>query len=133
MTVHAPRGAVWEQLVAADSLERFTPAVEVRADWRPGGALSWKAPLEGRTYAVAGVVLQVEERRLLEYEYDNPIIKARHRVTIELSDEGDSTLVAVAESGHRKDVDLLHGIGAWRLVLANLKHQVESAVNPERR
>jgi uncharacterized protein YndB with AHSA1/START domain len=125
-TIAAPRQRVWDALVAADSLARFTPAIEVRADWRPGGALSWKAPLEGRTYAVEGRVVRVEAPHLLEYEYGNPIIHARHRVTIELTEDGAGTRVAVAEDGHRKEVDLLHGVGAWRLVLANLKYQLES-------
>ena len=128
-TIDRPRSAVWAALVAPGSLARFTPAVDVRADWRPGGALSWRAPLEGRTYEVDGTVLRVDAPRLLEYEYANPIIHARHRVTIELSDDGAGTRVAVSEDGHRKEVDLRHGVGAWRLVLANLKYQVESAPN----
>lgn len=118
---------MWDALVASDSLARITPAIDVRADWRPGGALSWKAPLEGRTYHVDGIVLRVEAPRVLEYEYANPIIHVRHRVTIELSDDGLGTNVAVSEDGHRKEVDLRHGVGAWRLVLANLKYQLESA------
>lgn len=121
---------MWDALVAHDSLARFTPAIEVRANWRAAGALAWKAPLEGRTYEVEGSVLRVEPARLLEYEYGNPIIHARHRVTIELSDDGPGSRVAVSEDGHRKDVDLLHGVGAWRLVLANLKYQLESATTP---
>jgi uncharacterized protein YndB with AHSA1/START domain len=129
-TIGRPRVAVWDALVAHDSLARFTPAIDVRADWRAGGALSWKAPLEGRTYDIEGGVLRVEPSRLLEYEYGNPIIHARHRVTIELSDEGAGTCVAVSEDGHGKDVDLLHGVGAWRLVLANLKYQLESVTTP---
>ena len=127
IAIDARRQTVWDALVAADSLERFTPAIELRADWRPGGALSWKAPLEGRTYGVDGLVLRVEAPRLLEYEYANPIIHARHRVTIELSDDGAGTRIDVSEDGHRKEVDLLHAIGAWRLVLANLKYQLDSA------
>lgn len=126
ITIASARQTVWTALVAPDSLSRFTPAIDVHADWRPDGALSWKAPLEGRTYEVDGTVLRVDAPRLLEYEYANPIIHARHRVTIELSDDGSGTRVAVSEDGHRRDVDLLHGVGAWRLVLANLKYQLES-------
>ena len=128
-TIDRPRVAVWEALVAPDSLARITPAIDVRTEWRPGATLSWKAPLEGRTYEVDGSVVRVEAPRLLEYEYANPIIHVRHRVTIELSDDGAGTRVAVSEDGHRKEVDLLHGVGAWRLVLANLKYQLESASN----
>jgi len=125
-SIAAPRQRVWEALVAPDSLARFAPATDVRADWRPGGALSWRAPLEGRTYEVDGAVLRVDAPRLLEYEYTNPIIHARHRIMIELTDDGAGTCITVSEDGHRKEVDLLHGVGAWRLVLANLKYQLES-------
>src|SRR5687767_6122287 len=54
-----------------------------------------------------------------------PLIRTTHRVTIALRDDGAGTRVSVEEDGHRKEVDLAHGEGAWRLVLANPKAVVE--------
>jgi len=112
-------------LVAHASLAGFIPAAETSVDWREGGSLAWRTTLEGRTYDVEGRVIRVEPERRLAFEYANPLIKTRHRVIIELSDDGAGTRVSVSEDGHRKDIDLAHGEGSWRLVLANLKAIVE--------
>ena len=42
-----------------------------------------------------------------------------------MDDDGVGTRVSLSEDGRRKNVDLAHGEGSWRLVLANLKAIVE--------
>jgi uncharacterized protein YndB with AHSA1/START domain len=128
--IEAPREKIWNALVAPDAFTRLMPATEVHADWRAGGPISWRATLERRSYDVPGRVLRVDPGDVLAYEYENPLIRRTHRVTIELRDHGTGTRVSVTEDGHRKERDLAHGEGAWRLVLANLRALVEREAPP---
>jgi uncharacterized protein YndB with AHSA1/START domain len=123
--IGAPGEKIWSTLTAPDAFLRLMPATEVRVDWREGGLLAWRATLERRSYDIHGRVLRVEPHKVLAYEYENPLIRTTHRVTIALRDEDAGTRVSVEEDGHRKDRDRAHGDGAWRLVLANLKAVVE--------
>ena len=108
------------------------PVTEVISEWRAGGPFVWRFEMQGASYEVTGTVLRFDVDRLLEYDYLDPLSvkpdrENRHRVTIELTDEGTATRVSVRQDNNLTKAALAHAEGGWRLALNNLKALVESA------
>jgi uncharacterized protein YndB with AHSA1/START domain len=125
-SVAAPPRRVWHALLDPTFVPRFIPVRSVATDWHVGSPIVWTSDFtHGRPRDVVGTVVRVEPERVLAYDYVNPFTKSTLSVTIELSREGDGTHIAVAETGHRTEVERAHGEGGWRLALANLRAALE--------
>jgi hypothetical protein len=46
-------------------------------------------------------------------------------VTLSLGDDGAGTLITLTEDGHATERELAHAQGGWRLMLHNVKAQLE--------
>jgi uncharacterized protein YndB with AHSA1/START domain len=109
------------------------PVTEVISEWRAGSPFVWRYEMQGASYEVTGTVFRFDVDRLLEYDYLDPLsVKPhradnRHRVTIELTDEGTATRVSVVQDNNLTKAALAHAEGGWRLALNNLKALVENA------
>lgn len=129
--VDAPRPRVWGALLDPETIERIMPVTEVISGWRPGSPFRWRFEMKGESYDVVGTVLHCDPNHLLVYDYVDPlrarshIADNRHRVTIELSEEGKGTQVSVSQDNNRTGAELAHAEGGWRLALNNLKAIVE--------
>src|SRR5207245_1166151 len=93
----------------------------VSSSWTEGAPITWKGELGGKVLDVTGVITRYEPGRALAYRYVDSLFRHERHVTVELSDAGSLTFVAVTEAGQRNEQELAHQGGAWRLVLANLK------------
>jgi uncharacterized protein YndB with AHSA1/START domain len=124
--IAAPRSRVWEVLVRPDTIFQIMPVQEVISEWRPATAFAWRFEMQGKIRDVTGTVLRYEADRVLEYDYLDPLVRDnRHRVTIELSEEGTSTRISVVQDRNLTKAALAHAEGGWRLALSNLKAIVE--------
>jgi hypothetical protein len=94
VSVAGSRKILWEVLLRPETVCKIMPVAEVLSGWSLGGPFWWKLDMLGKSYDLKGTVLRLEPDRLLEYEYLDPLaakagrVGHRHRVTIELSDEG---------------------------------------------
>jgi uncharacterized protein YndB with AHSA1/START domain len=130
--VSAPRHQVWGTLVHPETVRHIMPVTEVISEWRAGSPFVWRFEMQGASYEVTGMVLRFDVGRLLEYDYLDPLdvkhrADNRHRVTIELTDEGAATRVSVVQDNNATKAALAHAEGGWRLALNNLKALVEGA------
>jgi uncharacterized protein YndB with AHSA1/START domain len=140
LTIQASRRVVWRTLLAPETIPKILPVTEVVSPWRLGESFVWLFVLADQLSRVEGRVLQVDEHRLLEYDYTDPhsrdVLGVRdnvHRVSIELTDEGAHTRVTVTQDANVSDVARLHAEGGWRLALNHLKWLVEGSLRPEER
>jgi len=120
--VAAPPVRVWAVLMDPT---RYMPVADVQADWRKGGSIHWKAKLNGKHLEVEAQIERLEAPRVLEYRYINPLSRTTHRVAIELADGGAGTLISLVEDGHATEPELAHAEGGWKLMLHNVKSQLE--------
>jgi uncharacterized protein YndB with AHSA1/START domain len=125
LRIESPRSRVWRALVDPTDITRYMPATDVQSDWREGSTITWRSEIGVRPRDVQGVILRLEPERVFEYRYVNPYSRATHRVTIELSDDGEGTRIALAEDGQKNERELAHGEGGWRLALNNLRALLE--------
>ena len=130
-TIDAPRDKVWAALVDPVAMTRYLPVSDVRSSWSEGASISWRGELGAKVIDVAGVISRFEPGRALAYRYVDSLFRHERHVTIELSDAGSGTLVAVTEAGQRNERERAHQDGAWRLVLANLRSLLEGGRAPE--
>jgi uncharacterized protein YndB with AHSA1/START domain len=126
VVIAALRSRVWEVLVRPETIFQIMPVREVISEWRPAAAFAWRFEMQGKIRDVTGTVLRYEADRVLEYDFIDPLVRDnRHRVTIELSEEGTSTRVSVVQDRNLTSAALAHAEGGWRLALNNLKAIVE--------
>lgn len=129
--VAAPRRAVWDALLAPETITKIMPVEEVVAAWRVGRPFVWRFAVAGWRTRVEGFVHRVEDERLLEYAFVDPHsrdvlhVDNVHRVTIELGDDAGGTRVAVVQDANVSKAARAHAEGGWRLALNNLKGLVE--------
>jgi uncharacterized protein YndB with AHSA1/START domain len=107
-TFPAPRQRVWRALTEAEAFAAwFWPvhfATEVEMDARPGGGFRVSAPgAPGGGLAVSGTYQEVEPpcRLVFTWRWDGE--EEETRVTIELSDAGDGTALALVHEGFAAD------------------------------
>jgi uncharacterized protein YndB with AHSA1/START domain len=131
--VAAPKTRVWDALIDPRTIERIMPVTEVISGWRPGSPFAWRFEMLGKPYDVVGKVLRFDANHLLVYDYTDPLqaksraSKSRHRVSIELAEEGTGTRISVSHDNNLTSAALAHAEGGWRLALNNLKAIVEGA------
>ena len=123
LAIDAQRERVWAGIT---DLARYMPIDDVVADWRPGGRIRWTAVLLGRKRVeVDGDVETVDAEHFLVFRWRDPLLKVTHRVLILLELDGARTRLILTEDGHATEKELAHAEGGWRLMLSNLKFQLE--------
>jgi uncharacterized protein YndB with AHSA1/START domain len=133
MTIRAPRAKVWDALVDPEKIKQYILVSDVVSEWREGSSIVWKSEFQGKPFEILGKVLRLDPERLLEFDQSRPIFRASqaarssdyHRVTIELSDEGEQTQLSLTEQGNKTERELAHSEGGWRMALGNMKALLE--------
>ena len=120
----APRPQVWSGIL---DIGWYMPVADTSAEWRPGGAIRWKAELLGRIpVEVHGAVDELDPGRAVSWHWRDPLLHVVHHVAMELSETGTGTRLVLEEDGHATEKELAHAEGGWRLMLSNLKFQLEN-------
>jgi len=131
LTVDAPRAKVWDALVNPKAIKQYMFGAAVVSDWREGSPIVWKGEWQGKPYEDKGTLLEVEPGRTLRYSHFSPLSGLPdepgnyHAVTIELSDEGNQTRVALAQDNNPTDEARVHSEKNWGMMLAALKKFLE--------
>ena len=83
-------------------------------------------------YEDKGVILEMEPQRLLKYSHFGPpsgepdVPENYHTVTIELSREGEQTVVLLSQDNNDTEEARLHSEENWQSMLEGLKDVVEN-------
>lgn len=129
--INAPSSKVWEALVTPEAINQYMFGTNAVSDWHAGSPIVWKGEWQGKPYEDKGVILQFQPGRTLQYSHFSPLTglpdmpENYHTVTIELSDEGAQTRVALAQDHNSTEEEREHSAANWGMMLAALKAFVE--------
>jgi uncharacterized protein YndB with AHSA1/START domain len=131
-SVNATAPVVWDALVNPDAIKRYMFGTDVTSNFKKGSKITWKGEWKGKPYEDKGVILEVDERKKLQYTHFSPMTgkpdspENYHTVTIELSRDGKGTRVKLSQDNNETEEERSHSQENWEMMLDGLKKYVES-------
>lgn len=131
ITINAPLGKVWEALVNPDMIKEYMFGTQVLSDWEEDSPIIWKGVWQGRGYQDKGKILKLERDRILKYSHFSPLSgqpdlpENYHIVTIELSSQGQQTIVSLSQDNNANEEDRKHSERNWGMMLETMKNFLE--------
>jgi uncharacterized protein YndB with AHSA1/START domain len=130
-TIDAPKAKVWRALITPADIKRYMFGTTVTSDFRKGSPITWKGEWQGKPYEDKGTILEVVPERTLRYSHFSPLAglpdkpENYHKVTIDVSDDGGRTRVALSQDGNATEEAKTHSEKNWKMMLDGLKKFVE--------
>lgn len=130
--IDAPTSEVWTALITPGAIRQYMFGTTVVSDWQEGSPIIWKGEWQGRAYEDKGVILRFAPGRMLRYTHFSPLSgvpdrpENYHTVTVELSQDGEATQVALSQDNNPTDQARDHSERNWAMILAALKQYVEA-------
>jgi len=134
ITVNVPTATIWESLVNPEIIKQYMFGTDVVSDWKEGSSIVWRGEWQGRKYEDKGTILNLERERLLQYSHFSPLSglpdlpENYHTVTIQLSRDGQATLVSLSQDGNEDEEAREHSERNWKMMLEGLKKLLEKNV-----
>jgi uncharacterized protein YndB with AHSA1/START domain len=131
ITIHAPSTRVWDALVSPASIKQYMFGTDVVTDWSVGSPITWSGEWQGKSYKDKGVILEFTPLRKVQYSHFSPMSglsdkpENYHIVTIELSNEGESTCVSLAQDNNSSEQARERAEKNWEMMLAALRKFLE--------
>lgn len=132
ITINAPIERVWEALVDPETVSRYLHGTTLKADWRPGGPVTWSGEWKGQPYTDKGTVLRYEPPRVVSTTHWSPLAGTAdspenyHHVTYELAEHDGATTLTLTHGNSPTQDDAENMVAnAWAPVLADIKRVVE--------
>lgn len=131
VTIASANGPVWAALLSPKAIKQYLFGATVSTDWLEGSPITWKGEWKGKPYEDKGVVLEIEQGRMLRYSHFSPLAglpdapENYHEVKIELLAEGARTVVLLEQGGNRTDEAREDSAKNWLQMLEGLKAWVE--------
>ena len=129
--INAPGEKVWAALVSPEAAKQYMFGTNVVSEWREGSPIVWKGEWQGKTYEDRGTILKFKPGRSLQYSHFSPLSglpdkpENYHTVTIELSADGNQTLVSLAQDKNATEEARAHSEKNWAMMLTALKKLLE--------
>jgi uncharacterized protein YndB with AHSA1/START domain len=129
--INASCPKVWAALVNPEAIKQYMFGTTVVTDWREGSDIVWKGVWQGKSYEDKGVILKNKPLNIIQYSHFSPFSglsdkpENYHIVTIELTDEGDHTRVALTQDKNPTQAVRDHSQKNWEMLLAGLKRFAE--------
>ena len=130
-TIKAPAPRVWDALVNPKQIKQYMFGTNVASDWKEGSPITWKGEWKGKAYEDKGKILRLTPNRVLQYSHFSPLAglpdkpENYHTVTIELTESGGQTRVALSQDKNATDEEREHSEKNWSMMLDGLKRVVE--------
>ena len=131
IAIAVPPARVWDGLTNPDIIKQYMFGADAECDWREGSSLTLRGVWNGKPFEDKGTVLRVEEGRLLEYTHFSPLSGAEdvpenyHTITVELADDGDRTVVSLAQDNNATEEERDHSASMWATMLGTMKDVLE--------
>jgi uncharacterized protein YndB with AHSA1/START domain len=131
--IRSPASRVWQALIRPELVKQYLFGTEMTADWRVGGAITYRGQWEGKPYQDKGEVKAIEPERLLQTTYFSPLSGREDRpenyatVTYRLSQAKGLTTLTVSQDNNPSRESAEHSARNWAMVLEGLKKLVESS------
>ena len=130
--IGAPVSVVWDALVTPETIRQYMFGTTVSSEWKAGSAITWRGVWQGRAYEDRGVILKIVQGHLISYSHYSPLAglpddpENYHNVTIELTSDGDGTVVSLSQDNNPSEEARDHSQRNWETMLAGLKKLLES-------
>ena len=134
ISINVPHEQVWEALVNPAAIRQYMFGTHVVSDWQEGSPIVWKGEWQGKPYEDKGVILQFKPGRIIQYSHFSPLSglpdkpENYHTVTVELSADGNRTLVNLDQDNNASEEARAHSEGNWEMMLASLKEFLEQSI-----
>ena len=132
LVVNAPAARVWQALTRPELVREYLFGTEMTADWRVGGAITYRGQWEGKAYEDKGSVLILEPEKRLQTTYFSPLAGLEDKpenystVTYDLTEVKGRTTLTVAQDNNPSPESAEHSAKNWAMVLEGLKKLLES-------
>ena len=132
IVVIAPAARVWQALTRPELVKQYLFGTEMTADWRVGGAITYRGQWEGKPYQDKGSVLAFEPEKRLRSTYFSSLSGLEDKpenyntVTYELAEAKGRTTLTVTQDNNPSPESAEHSAKNWAMVLEGLKKLVES-------
>ena len=129
--IKAPIAKVWDALTNPEMIKQYMFGTNVVSDWKVGSSIVWKGEWQGKAYEDKGKILKIEQERTLQYSHFSPLMGKQdvpenyHTVTIELSNDGEKTVVSLSQDGNATEEAREHSEKNWMMMLNGLKKLLE--------
>jgi uncharacterized protein YndB with AHSA1/START domain len=129
--INALKEEVWDALVNPESIKQYMFGTQVVSDWQEGSPIIWQGEWQGKSYEDKGIIRQIRPEQTIQYTHFSPlsglpdIPENYHTVTIELSTEGEQTLVSLTQDNNKTDDEREHSEKNWEMMLTALKAFLE--------
>lgn len=132
VVIDAPAHKVWKAITTPELIKEYIFGTTVMADWREGGAISYKGEYNGRDYEDKGTIKILEPNKTFASTYwssmggkeDKP--ENYNLVTYSLEEHGGQTTVTLTQDNIATEEEQEHMAANWNHVLAELKKVVEA-------
>ncbi len=131
--IHAPAGKVWQALTDPAMVKQYLFGTDMTADWRKGGAITYKGEWNGNSYTDKGEVIDIVPEKKLHTTYysgmsgkeDKPENYAN--VIYYLDQEDGATHVTLTQDNIDDEKQLQHMQDNWNMVLGGMKKLLEKS------
>lgn len=130
ITINTSPDKVWETITNPELTIRYMYNCKIETVWKPGSTFNWRDASTGKLMVV-GSLVEIEPGRKIEYTTFDPngkledIPENYSRVTYELAEEENSTLLSVRQENYpavHSPEDMAKG---WEYALEGIKQTAE--------
>ena len=131
IAIEAPVARVWDALTRPELVRQYLFGTEMTADWRVGGAITYRGEWKGAAYEDKGTVMIWEPQRLLVTSYYSPLSGLEDRpenyqtVSWKLSATDRGTTLTLTQDNNPIAESAEHAGKKWDTVLTGLKRLLE--------
>jgi len=130
--INAPICKVWNALINPELIKDYMFDTTVISDWKEGSSIMWKGEWKGKPYEDHGVILSIEEEKMLQYSHFSPMEGVEDKpenyriVTFELFEEENDVLVNLFQDNNPSEKAKEESEKNWNMMLSSMKEMLES-------
>ncbi len=131
ITLGVPSAKVWEALTRPDLVKQYLYGTDMSADWRVGGAITYRGEWEGKPYMDKGTIKALKPGRMLVTTYFSSMTGKEDKpenyntITYELAEKNGKTTLTITQENNPTKESAEHSAKNWGMVLEALKKLVE--------
>ena len=129
--IDAPKSKVWDALTNPEQIKKYLFGTQTSSDWKVGSPITFKGEWEGKAYEDKGTILQIEEAKILKYNYWSSMSNLKDEpdnyqiITYVLDDRDSKTPLSIVQENCASDETREHSESNWKYVLETMKTMLE--------
>lgn len=131
ININAPIAKVWEALTKPEIIQKYFFGTHTVTDWKPGSPILFEGKWQGKSYRDKGTVLDIEENKLIQYNYWSSMSGMEDKpenyltITYSLSGSDSDVTLSIKQENIPDEKMKTHSEENWEKVLKGLKQVVE--------